>query len=263
MSAVQPTPPAPPTPAGRFLEQDLIPGVLPTGHRATRRLVILGLTGVWAAIMAIGALHVLPPTRTLDPMSRTISEYALFEDGWVFDAGVIVLALGSALVGAAMIRAGMIVGRSWASVLLGSWCIGLIGLIVFPKHGFGADTTLAGRIHWSWTLLAFFSLPVGALLSCWRRGPGLTAGRWPRAVALLCLVAFGWFVVLTAQTVVGAVSTLETWRFVGLVERGLSLTEMATVLVLGWWVLAHLTPEPVTRAVRPDTSGRPSPRPSG
>ncbi len=187
------------------------------------------LTGV--ALALIGLLHVLSPTRSLDPLTRTISEYALMSDGWVFDLGVVLLAAGSALILVAMIRRGLVTGRPWAVTMTAVWCIGLVGLVIFPKQGFGPDSTFLGRIHWTWTLVAFFSLPIGLFV--------LAKGRAHGQLALargLAWVSAGWFVVLALQTAVSAAG--GAWNLVGLVERTLSTTEILAVGVLGWWTLA-------------------------
>ncbi len=220
-----------------------VPGRLDAVARARGRwLAWAGVIGVAIAALAIGLLHVLPPSSAADPMSRTISEYSLYSDGWVFDAGVLVLAASSVLVAVALVLTDLILIRSWALIMLATWCLGLVGLIAFPKHGFGADATLAGRVHWTWTLIAFFSLPIGAGLACWRRTPGLAPGRCPRWAVYLSCAAAGWFVILAGQTALGAMTAVQTWRYVGLVERALSLTEMVIVVVLAAWVLTHTRP---------------------
>jgi hypothetical protein len=200
-----------------------------------RRLAVLGIGGVVVSTLTIGVLHVVEPSRSLDPFSRTISEYALLSNGWVFDWGVLLLAFASVLVLLAMIVREIVPWRSWGSFMTFVWSIGLVGLVVFPKQGFGNNPSLAGRVHWTWTLIAFFSLPIGTYLMCWQHR--VVAGRWPRWAIRLSMVAGGWFVVLTAQTVISAVTPIHAWVVVGLVERGLSLTEMAIVAVLGMWVL--------------------------
>ena len=70
------------------------------------------------------------------------------------------------------------------------------------------------------------------------------------------MISGGWFLVLTAQTLLSAATPIQAWRAVGLVERALSLTEMAVVVVLGCWVLHDCRPpaaplEPPTGAVAP------------
>ncbi len=199
------------------------------------RLARAGIAGVAVSTAAIAVLHVIPPSRSRDPLSSTISEYALLSDGWVFNAAVVLLALASLLVLLALVVRQMVRWRSWGALMTTVWSIGLVGLVVFPKQGFGADNSFAGRVHWTWTLVAFFSLPIGTTLMCWsHRSP---ATRWPKWALRLATISGGWFLVLTAQTVLSAVTPIQAWRAVGLVERALSLTEMAVVVVLGVWVL--------------------------
>lgn len=210
--------------------------------RLSRRLAGLGTAGVLICAVAIGVLHFVEPSRSLDPLSRTISEYALLSDGWVFDGSVVLLAAASALTLLAMVVRELVPLRSWGTLMTLLWSIGLIGLVVFPKQGFGPNPSMAGRVHWTWTLIAFFSLPIGTCLICWRhRTP---TGRWPRWAIRGAMVSGGWFVVLTGQTVLSAVTPIEAWRVVGLVERGLALTEMAVVVLLGLWVVHDSGPPP-------------------
>ena len=218
-------------------EVTLVPaGVTARDLSTTRGLAWFGLLSVWVATIMIAALHVLPPSSALDPMSHTISEYELLSTGWVFNVGVAVLAAGSLALLLGLIQLELVNALSWATAMLTLWCIGLIGLIVFPKQGFGPDSTLAGRVHWSWTLIAFFSLPIGAALVCLRRDRQNRRG-WPRTVLWCCLLSAFFFAVLAVQTALGALTTWHIWNFVGLVERAVSVCEMVAVAGLAAWVL--------------------------
>src|SRR5947208_3649158 len=42
-------------------------------------------------------LHVIPPTDEISPMRRTLSQYALTSNKWLFDVAVLLIALGSVL----------------------------------------------------------------------------------------------------------------------------------------------------------------------
>lgn len=197
------------------------------------RLARWGVGAVVVSVVLIGLLHLLPPSNTLNPLSRTISEYALLGNGWLFVLGVVALAVGSALVLQALVLTGRLRWASPAGIFAAAWCVGLIGLVVFPKQGFGPDTTVLGRIHWSWTLLAFVSLPIAVALLCRGR-----TGRTPRALRVLTGIAVAWFLVLTLQTVLGGNDVLGLGQLVGLVERGVAVTEMVMTMVLAGWVLA-------------------------
>ncbi|GGL92756.1 DUF998 domain-containing protein [Nakamurella endophytica] len=202
---------------------------------AAHRLALVGLAAVAVSTVAIGLLHVLPAGRALDPLSRTISEYALTPIGWLFNGGVLVLSAGSAAVLAAVVASGLARWRTVGAAMLATWCVGLVGLTVFHKQALGVETAVGSRVHWTWTLIAFFSLPLGALLTC--RTAARAGERWPRWAVRLSWVAAGWFGVLAVQTVLSATTRVPAWRLVGFVERALSLTEMAAVAVLALWVL--------------------------
>ena len=208
-----------------------------------RRLAFTGIVGVVISVLAIGYLHIAEPSRAMNPLSRTISEYALYSNGWIFSWGVVILAIGSTLILMALVLREIVPWRSWGSLMTLMWSIGLLGLVIFPKQGFENNPSVAGRVHWTWTLIAFFSLPIGTCLVCWRHR--VPAGRWPRWAVQLSMVSGGWFIVLTIQTMLSAWTPVEAWRLVGLVERGLSLTEMAVVVVLGLWVWHDSNPPSV------------------
>jgi len=56
-----------------------------------------GSLGTALAVLLVGVLHVIDGDR-VDPVRRTISEYALRDHGWMFDLGVLALAAGSVAV---------------------------------------------------------------------------------------------------------------------------------------------------------------------
>ena len=125
-----------------------------------RLLAIAGLGGILAGALLVGVLHVVPPSDAVSPVSRTISEYALLDNGWVFVTAVGVLAAGSAAVLVASVRVGLVRVGSWASVTLAAWCLGLAGVILFPKHNWSVGPSASGDVHRVASLIAFLSLPV-------------------------------------------------------------------------------------------------------
>ena len=82
--------------------------------RPARLLAYLGIGGALTAIILVGALHILPQTVGIDPVRRTISEYALSNIGWVFNVGVVALAVGSLAIMAALVLAGAGRAGRWA-----------------------------------------------------------------------------------------------------------------------------------------------------
>jgi hypothetical protein len=191
----------------------------------------LGAACVLASLSLYAALHVMAPSADLDWMRRTISQYALMPNGWIFDTATLLLAAGSAAVVAALLRAGVL--SRTAAVALGLWVIGLVGVVWFEKHNWQAGPSMSGDVHRVASVVAFLSLPVGALLAA-RRGGG--PARWVAAggvVSLLCFMPILWAVLAEPWTGV------RWWRAIPLggVERLLGLAEVMTVLLLARWAV--------------------------
>jgi hypothetical protein len=196
----------------------------------------LGVLCVAVSVVLYGMLHVVPPSAGLDWSSRTISQYALLPNGWVFDVATLLLAAGSAAVLVALRRAGLVRGGAALALLL--WVAGLVGVVWFEKHNWSAGPSMSGDIHRVASLVAFLSLPAGALLATtpWLRG---THPRPARLVALggvaslLCFSPILWALVSEPWTGV------RWWRAIPLggVERLLGVAEVATVLLLAWWAV--------------------------
>src|SRR5829696_1269175 len=110
-------------------------------------LAIGGLAATAAGTLAMGALHVLPPTDQINPIRRTISEYALHETAWLFNLGVLSLALGSVAVLLALARSGVIRLASLGGFGLMLWSAGLAAVVYFPKHNWTVGPSASGDIH--------------------------------------------------------------------------------------------------------------------
>ncbi len=209
----------------------------------------LGVAAVVLALLVIGAMHLVGPSSAVDPVRRTISEYALLPGGWLFDIAVVVLALGSAGVLAALVAARLTPARSLPSVLIGAWCVGLLLVVAFEKTNWSIGPSASGYIHRYASLVAFIALPLGALLLA-RRHRGDPAAR-PFRIG----VRWGsWLALASFLPIVGAIALrgvigLPWWRAVplGLLERGLALAEVLVVALLGLWALAHARRSVVAR----------------
>jgi hypothetical protein len=202
--------------------------------RAVASFAGLGVLCVAASLILYALLHLLPPSAELDWSRRTISQYALLSNGWAFDAATLLLAAGSLAVLIALRRAGPV--RRGAAVSLLLWVAGLVGVVWFEKHNWSAGPSLSGDIHRVASLVAFLSLPAGALLAA---APLLREAdtRLPaRLVAvggglsLLCFTPILWALVSESWTGV------RWWQAIPLggVERLLGLVEVMTVLLLAW-----------------------------
>jgi hypothetical protein len=199
---------------------------------SARSLSVTGALCTAVSVVMYGLLHVLPPSAYLDWTSRTISQYALLSNGWVFDVATLLLAAGSAAVLVALRRAGLLVRRG-ATVALLLWVAGLLGVVWFEKHNWAAGPSTSGDVHRVASLVAFLSLPAGALLAAasWPRDTAARLVALGGATSLLCFSPILWALVSESWTGV------RWWRAIPLggVERALGLAEVGTVLLLAWW----------------------------
>ena len=198
------------------------------------RLAAVGTAGVAMSVLLVTALHVIVGPARVNPLRRTISEYAFSEYDWLFNSGVLALAAGSAAVLVALVRTGLVPAASTAAALLATWSAALVLVVAFEKIDWSVGPSLGGYVHRYAGLIAFTSLPVAALLVArrWRADPRerryATPTWWLALASLAWLVPIiGWFVLRSTGVRVPVP--------LGLMERGLALTEVAAVLALGWW----------------------------
>jgi hypothetical protein len=203
----------------------------------SRAFAVGGIAGVAVAVVLVGALHVLPPSSQVDPVRRTISQYALLETAAVFNVAVLALAAGSVATMLALIVGGLLPVRSGAAVALASWTVGLAVVVYFPKHNWAVGPSPSGTVHRVASVVAFLSLPVAALLlaRAWRGHP-----RWSGHAALvmtLGILSLACFAPIAVAVAIEPVTGVRWWRAIplGAVERALALTEVLTVLSLAWW----------------------------
>ncbi|ALG11159.1 DUF998 domain-containing protein [Kibdelosporangium phytohabitans] len=186
----------------------------------------LGLLGVAASVLLIGLLHVLPPSSEVSVVRRTISEYGLLENAWVFNLGVFALALGSLAVLATLVGRNVIRPFSVSSVLITSWSLCLMAVVVFPKNNWAIGPSVGGMIHRYASVVAFISLPVAAILA----GRAAKAA-WPVWLGVLSL---GWFGLIIGAVLLQPFTGVNWWIAIplGAVELGLLMTEVAAVAAL-------------------------------
>ena len=203
-----------------------------------RATVAAGLVGVALAVVFVGLLHVLY-AGDVDPVRRTISEYALRDLGWMFDAGVLGLAAGSVAVLIALVRAGLVRWPSFAAVGMLVWAAGMVAVVVFEKTNWAVGPSVGGVIHRYASLVAFFALPVATLVAT-RGREGAASPRW------LAVAALAWLGAILSGVVLRPFSGVPWWQFLplGIMERGLALTEVGVVVALAFWAVARA---PATR----------------
>ena len=197
-----------------------------------RRLPLAGLLALLGGVGVLLALHVLPPTSGISPIRRTLSEYALGESKWAFDLAVVLIAVGSALVFAELLRRGH--GRI-AALLGGVWTISLVLIVAFTKTNWSIGPSLGGLIHRYASVAAFLSLPLAVLVAAGAVFPA--AAGWRRLARGLGALSLAWFGTIIVGVVNMAMGGVSWWRFVplGLVERMIAGSAVAAlaVIVLG------------------------------
>ncbi|MFF4194657.1 DUF998 domain-containing protein [Nonomuraea sp. NPDC001831] len=205
----------------------------------------LGAAGVGIAVIVGLELTSLDGTN---PFRRTISEHGLGPDGWIFGLAVGLLAAGSAAIGVSLARKRL--AGAVGTVALMAWSVGLLLTASFQKHDWAVGPSTSGSIHRVGSFVAFLSLPLAALVIArpWRQ----------RERSRPATVAFGlgvcsalWVAGIGAAVLIGAGHGLPWYRVVplGLVERGLAVTEVAALLALGVWAAGRLADAEPVRAV--------------
>jgi hypothetical protein len=229
-------------PSTRSLESPVtVPA--PTRTAGARTWALAGTALIVAGVVAVLALHVVT-LEEVDPVRRTLSQYALGPWKPVFDAGVLAVAAGSAAVLAGLVRAGLVALRGSAAALLAAWSVCLAVVVAFEKIDWSVGPTPMGYVHRYASLLAFFCLPAAALAlgRAWRGdvrwGPLARVTRW------LGVASLAWLVPILLGFVLRGLTGVPWWQFVplGLFERGLALTEVATLVVMGMWAARAARP---------------------
>jgi hypothetical protein len=183
----------------------------------------LGLFGVVAAVVLIGVLHVVPPSSQVSALRRTISEYALLEDGWVFNLGVAALALGSLAVIVSLVGRGVMKAVSIPSALIVVWSACLLLIVAFPKNNWAVGPSMGGSIHRVASVVAFVALPLAAIIV-----GRATRSAWPLWLGVISLL---WFAVILGAVAMQPVTGTRWWLAIplGAVERGMLFTEVLAV----------------------------------
>lgn len=236
-----------------------MPTAEPAPTRSPARFVALaGAVAVLLTVALVGGMDLYRLGESTRHLRRTISEYALGPQRWVFDTGVVLLVLGSLAILAVLVRHGMAKWHSAGALAFAAWSVGLTLVVIFPKNDWAIGPSLSGSIHRFGSLLAFIALPVAAVLLArpWRSDPvwGAHARRTFRFGLLSALA----LTPILYAVVVNAVVGTPWWRVIplGYVERLLVLTEVVAVLVAGAWAIA-VAAHPTGVEVRPAGGAQP------
>jgi len=198
---------------------------------SVRLLSTAALVGVATTAVIFGALHLLPPTSDISPVRRTISEYALTSSAWAFNVAVVALALATVAVLAGAVRLQRVPMVSVATLCGALWVAGLLTLVSFPKHNWalGGPST-SGQVHRLASLVAFLALPIAAMAIA-RRRPNVRNPVAARLAFWLAALSLLWFTPLIVAIIR---SPRAWWQAIplGLVERGMAVTEVAAIVAL-------------------------------
>ncbi|MFR9801647.1 DUF998 domain-containing protein [Pseudonocardia sp. RS010] len=247
------------------MERDTAAGAGTVG----RVFALAALVGSGVAVVLV--LGLTFAVDEVDPIRRTISEYALLDGPKpVFDTGVLAFAAAALCALVALVRTRLVRAVSIASAGLALAAVGLVAVVVFEKTNWAVGPSLGGTIHRYASLVAFLALPVAAILVV-RRHRGTTAAPpsssgtgaaarppWPRHAAWtrwLAVASLLWFTPVLVGFAQRPFTGVSWWRAVplGLVERGLALTEVLVAVALAAWALAA-TRRPSVAAPSPDSA---------
>jgi hypothetical protein len=198
--------------------------------------------GVGAALILL--LQFIPPTDEISALHQTISEYGLSQNRWIFNVAVLLIVAGS-ITGFATLRLSRAV--STTSLIFGTlWTVGMLVVVLFPKHDWatGPHAGFTGLLHRYASVVAFACLPIAILAAAGKAFPDSAPARWP--ARLLAVAALGWFAVILGAVVFTGGGAW--WQVIplGLVERGMAITELGalTALLAGGWRRFDTAPVP-------------------
>lgn len=193
---------------------------------------LISLATLLAGVVLLLALHVLPPTDQISPTRRTLSQYVLSPNKWIFDLAVLLVAVGSALAFGEVVRRRLVRPLS-ATVLLGTlWTVSLLVIVVFTKTNWATGPSTGGAIHRYASLVAFISLPVAVILAAGAVFPA--AAGWRRLARGLAVMSLLWFGVIVLGVIDMLAGGGPWWQFapLGLVERMIAVAAVASTAVL-------------------------------
>jgi len=205
-----------------------------------RAIAAGGVLAVVLTVVLVAGLDTGTALTAPDGLRRTISEYGLGPQAWVFTAAVVLLAAGSIAALVTFVRHGLLKLFSGTSIALTLWTLGMIVIAIFPKQDRSMPSSMSGQVHRLASLVAFISLPIAAFLlakAMARKHEWTAFVRRTRILGALSVVMFS---PLVYSIVVGVITGTAWWRVlpIGYVERGLLLAEVLTVLVIGHWSMA-------------------------
>lgn len=222
----------------------------PAAAAAARWCGTGALVAVAATVVVFAVLHLLPSTRRISPVTRTISEYALTDAAWLFNLGVLLLVAASVAVFGGLALVGRVRALGIGTVFAALWVAGLLTLVSFPKHNWALGTvSTSGQVHRLASLVAFVALPVAVIVTARRRGRTAHPAA-ARCAFWLAVLALAWFSPLLYAVFTAPLTGTPWWQAIplGLVERALALTEVLAVAALAVLLRGSVAPQQVSDA---------------
>ncbi|WP_285485685.1 DUF998 domain-containing protein [Amycolatopsis taiwanensis] len=199
---------------------------------------------IFAAVL-MAALHLVPQWGgDANPVTAMLSEYAYAPGRWMWALALTATSAGSAAVGIALHRTGLL--TRWAATWLVVWCVAIFLVAVFHKDPQGGAVSLTGKLHLYATGIACAALPIAALALARRhrtRPPWHRFATWTRRLAVTAIPFFLPFIVPFALNMAlgeGKIPTPAT----GLVERLMAGLELALLALLAVWAHRAATERP-------------------
>jgi Protein of unknown function (DUF998) len=213
-----------------------------------RAVTVLSLGSLLLGSVLVLLLHVVPPTNEDDPARRTLSQYALGPNKWIFDVAVLLVAFGSALAFVELVRRRLVRPLSAPVVLGGLWTLCLLVVVWFTKTDWTVGPSTHGMIHRYASIVGFVALPLAVLLVARTVFAGEPA--WRRAAQGLGLLALAGPAVLLVGMIRMLAGGGPWWRFLplGLVERTMATAAVAAIVVVVLGVAAKSRDEVLVAA---------------
>ncbi len=212
--------------------QEQLPAI-PVPSAGTRRLGVLAILLMLLGAALLVLLHAV--SRSMDPLSQPISNYALTRYGWLFDLAVAGLALDLAALLCALVAADLVELGSGSFVVTATCCLCLVVLVVFPDQDSAGGLSASGWAHWASAMAAFGGLLVTPMVLGSRHRSSTGCSRLPSIARWVSYGAGAWFAMLLIGSIMEEVTRLGTWGLGGLVERALSVSEVVVAMLLAVW----------------------------
>ena len=196
------------------------------------RTALASVVTLVSGVVLMLALHVIPPTSEISPVRRTLSQYALTSNKWLFDVAVLLIALGSVLGFVAVVRHRDVAPYSGPVVLGALWIASLLVIVMYTKTNWSTGPSMGGVIHRYASVVGFVSLPLAVIMVARKVFPDQP--NWRLAARGFAAVSLAWFGVIIVGVVRMAAGYGQWWTFVpiGLVERVIALTAVAALLTV-------------------------------